>query len=115
MWNSCFQRSRLLLTGIANAPAHDDLTIEKHASRELLAEMRVLRELSNDPEADRLLTAIEPIMLKLANATEASGARDVDIVRAGIREQNLLFRLRIAEAEYAPNTFILTREDQRAP
>jgi hypothetical protein len=114
-WNAYIRRSRLLLTGIVNEPGRTELDIEQVTSRELIAETRALRVGVSDPEEERLLNAVEPLILKLANSSSASAGRDVDLVRDGVRDQNLLFRLRLAETAYTQPTLLLARGEGRAP
>ncbi|MBP1678980.1 MAG: hypothetical protein H6Q29_891, partial [Bacteroidetes bacterium] len=40
---------------------------------------------------------LEKIMIEVANSREQTPAADLDLIRQGIRQQNLLFKVRMAE------------------
>lgn len=99
-----FRKSRTLLVGIANmtedriAPA--DLRAEQQFSRELLEEARLLRREHLAPHAKRLVNDLEKILIEFANLEPAARRSDVELVRNGIAQENLLFKLRMAEATF---------------
>jgi hypothetical protein len=96
-----FRRSKSLLVGLTNRPvgagAPADLTVEREASRRLLAENRRFRTEVIDPQSSEVLADLERIMIEVANARDQSPASDLDLIRQGIRQQNLLFKVRMAE------------------
>jgi len=95
------RQSRTLIVGLSNmetpARAPLDLTAERKASRRLIEENRRLRQLTLDPGSAVLLEDIEKIMLKVANTRDDVRPADVEMIRGGIRQQNLLFKIRMAE------------------
>ena len=95
------RRSRNLLVGLANDPddpgAMTDLSIEREASRRLLEDNRRYRSEVLDPQSSEVLADLEKIMIEVANSREQTPAADLDLIRQGIRQQNLLFKVRMAE------------------
>jgi hypothetical protein len=100
--NQYFRKSRLLLVGLSNMEPDDsqraDLLVEKHLSRELVREARFLRSRPLDPRSARLVGDTERIFIELANAGEQRHAPTIDMIRTGIRRENLLFKVRMAES-----------------
>jgi hypothetical protein len=100
--NQYFRKSRLLLVGLSNMepgdPQRADLLVEKHLSRELVREARFLRSRPLDPRSARLVGDTERIFIELANAGEQRHAPTIDMIRTGIRRENLLFKVRMAES-----------------
>jgi len=102
------QRSKVLLVGINNMPEDDaplDLSAERKASQELVHEARELKRQPLDPRASRLISDLEKIQLTMANMDAREPGPELKLVRHGIRQQNLLFKVRMAEALYRPGTF----------
>jgi hypothetical protein len=100
-----FRKSKVLLVGLANMkPSGEtlDLTVERRASRELIREARYLRQQPLDSRSAHLIDDLQKIMIELANLEETHDAPDVDIIRSGIRRENLLFKIRRAEAVRDP-------------
>jgi hypothetical protein len=97
-----FRRSRALLVGIDNLrPAGGgtlDLSAEQHVSRELVTEARALRNVPLNPRSARMVRDLERILIGLANTDRRATVPEVDIIRNGMRQENILFRLRMAEA-----------------
>lgn len=95
------RRSRNLLVGLSNRPmgsdAATDLSVEREASRRLLADNRRYRSEVLDPQASEVLADLERIMIEVANSRDQAPASDLDLIRRGIRQQNLLFKVRMAE------------------
>ncbi len=96
-----FKRSKTLLVGVSNIdPAEGqsiDLGAERRISRSLLQEARYLRTGPVDPRAYRLLRDLDQIMIGLANSDAGSAYPAVDMIRNGIENKNLLFKLRMQE------------------
>ena len=94
------RRSQALLVGLVNMKASDnqtvDLTVEKEVSRSLIREARFLKNAQLDPASARIVYDIEPILVELANAQPAEGQPAVHLIRDGIFERNLLFKVRMA-------------------
>ena len=95
------RRSKNLLVGLTNKPvdsdAPTDLSVEREASRRLLTDNRRYRSEVLDPQASEVLADLEKIMIEVANSREQAPASDLYLIRQGIRQQNLLFKVRMAE------------------
>jgi hypothetical protein len=95
------RRSKNLLVGLANKQAEPDaatdLSVEREASKQLLAENRRYRSEVLDPQSSEVLADLEKIMIEVANSRDHAPAADLDLIRQGIRQQNLLFKVRMAE------------------
>ncbi len=96
-----FRRSKNLLVGLTNKPveseAMTDLSVEREASRRLLADNRRYRSEVLDPQSSEVLADLEKIMIEVANSREHAPASELYLIRQGIRQQNLLFKVRMAE------------------
>ena len=99
-----FRKSRTLLVGIANMKTDDeqnlDLSAERKLSRSLVHEARYLRHQPLDGRSARLVDDLQKILIELANLEERNDAPNVEIIRSGIHQENLLFKIRMAEASY---------------
>ncbi len=97
-----FRRSRALLVGLSNMPADSpvsfDLTPERRLSRELVEEARFLRKQPLDSRSVELVGDLEKIFVEVANLEDQDV--DIAIIRSGIRRENLLFKIRVAETLY---------------
>ncbi len=105
-----FRKSKTLLIGIENMRLDDgdgfDLSAEREASRELLSEARYLQRQPLDNRSVKLINDLEKILIELANIKELEGLPNVEIVRGGIHQKNLLFKIREAESMYDSTRFI---------
>jgi hypothetical protein len=99
------KRSRVLLIGVSNLRTDGetpiDLGVERTQSRALVHEARDLRKQTLDPRSARVVDDVEKILIELANGDARHDAPDVEIIRSGIRRDNLLFRIRMTEAALA--------------
>lgn len=99
-----FRKSKTLLVGIANLRTEDepniDLSNEKSVSRSLVHEARLLQQQPLDGRSARLIRDLEKIMIELANLEETNDLPNVELIRSGIRQENLLFKIRMAAASY---------------
>lgn len=99
-----FRRSKILLVGISNISAKEgervDLSVERQAARSLVQQARYLDNRVLDQRSEQLVQALERILLELANMEQQADLPDVEIIRSGIHEGNMLFRIRMAETEY---------------
>ncbi len=96
------RRSKVLLIGIANMKEEPegslDLNTERKASRDLVQEARYIKSQGNlDPHARRLIDALNRILIELANLADKDRVPGVELIRSGIRQENLLFKIRMAE------------------
>jgi len=102
------QRSKILLVGLNNMPedarAPIDITEEQKASRELAREARELKRQPLDVRSARLVDDLENIQTALAGMSARDPRAELERVRHGIRRQNLLFKVRMAEALSGPDT-----------
>lgn len=98
------RKSKVLLIGIANLKTNEgqpvDLSVEQRASRELVREARYLKQRPLDPRVDELVDAMSRILIELANITKDKQIPNMEIVRGGIHQENLLFKIRMAETVY---------------
>jgi hypothetical protein len=99
--NDYFERSRILLIGIANIPVEDgdkvDLTVERNAARDLVRTARYLERKPIDSRSRELIRELERVLVELANLEEQADIPEVDVIRTGMQQQNLLFKIRMAE------------------
>jgi hypothetical protein len=98
-------KSRVLLVGVSNlrtdGSAPIDLSVERRQSRQLVHEARDLKKQTLDARSARLVGDLEKILIELANSDERHDAPNVEIVRSGIRHNNLLFKIRMTESALA--------------
>jgi hypothetical protein len=98
------RKSKALLVGINNMPLAEgkpvDLSLERTMSRSLLHEARYLEEQPLDDRSAALLRDLEKIQIALANSKEREEIPGFQLIRGGIQEENLLFKIRIAETVY---------------
>jgi hypothetical protein len=103
------QKSRVLLTGVSNLRMDGDtpfdLSIERRQSRELVHEARGLKRERLDPRSARLVGDLEKILIALANSDAKHDAPEVEIIRSGIRNNNLLFKIRMTESALATASY----------
>ena len=90
--------------GLRNARDPGDFAVsaelERRISRQLAEESRLLRREPLDPRGSRLVDDLEKIFIGLANTRDEQWTQAVEIVRSGVEEENLLFKIRIAESAY---------------
>ena len=111
------RKSKVLLIGIANLKTEEgqpvDLSVEQRASRELVKEARYLKQRRLNPRVDELVDAMSRILIELANITKEQQAPNMEIVRSGIHQENLLFKIRMAEAVYDSAQFVHAKGKQQ--
>ena len=109
-----FRKSKVLLVGISNLKTADDrpfdLSAERRVSRGLVEQARYLKNQPLDMRSARLIGDLEKVLIELANIKEEGGSPNVDLIRSGILRQNLLFKIRMAEALCDSTRFIQARE-----
>lgn len=98
------QKSKTLLVGIANMKQDDrrnaDFTAERKLSRNLVHEARFLKSQPMNERSARLLQDLQKILIELANLEETNDLPNVEMIRSGIDQENLLFKIRMAEASF---------------
>lgn len=99
-----FQKSRTLLVGLANMKTDDaanfDLRAEKTNARTLIREARFVKMQPINNRTERLVNDLERILIELANLEETNDIPNVEMIRSGIHQENLLFKIRMAEASF---------------
>lgn len=96
-----FEDSRMLLIGIVNLPPDQespvDLSVERTAARNLVQQARYLTDQPIDARSAELIRELQRILVELANLKETANIPDVDLIRTGVRQENVLFKIRMAE------------------
>ncbi len=97
-----FRKSKILLIGVANLKedpdAAPDLSTERSVSRSLVKEARYIKkEPGLNPKARALIDELNRVLIQLANLSEQNDPSGIEIIRGGIRQENLLFKIRMAE------------------
>jgi len=100
------RKSQTLLVGLTNKRAAAgrpvDIDAEREASRALVNEARLFRHEPLDPRSARLVGDLERIFIEVANTEPSRRTADIDMIRSGIRQENLLFKVRMAQARFEP-------------
>ena len=99
--NDYFEQARTLLIGITNMPPASgttvDFSVEKTAARSLIRQARLLETESVDARSRELIQELGRVLVELANLEETADVPEVEMIRTGVRQQNLLFKIRMAE------------------
>ena len=99
-----FRKSKTLLVGVTNQRTDQaeplDFSKERRVSRDLIREARYLRQQPIDPRTRRLMSDMERILIELSNVEGHKDPSSMTIIRSGIHHENLLFKIRMAEAMY---------------
>ncbi len=105
-----FRKSKILLVGLSNMKTEAghpiDLSFEQQTSRSLVKEARFLQTQNIDRRSARLIDDLNKILVELANLEEQHDVPDVEMLRGGIHQENLLFKIRMAEARYDSSSLI---------
>ena len=100
-----FRKSKVLLIGISNISIERgerlDVSTERRAARKLFQQARYLGAQAHDERSRVLIEALERILLELANMDQQADLPEVEIVRAGMHQENMLFKIRMAETEFS--------------
>lgn len=100
-----FRRSKVLLVGISNVSMDKgervDLSAERYAARSLVRQARYLVDRAPDERSQELIKDLQRILQELANMEQRVDLPDVEIVRSGMHQENILFKIRMAESEYS--------------
>lgn len=100
-------RSKVILLAIANFdPATKDITglnlpVQKTMSRDLVKEAAGLKDdlrAAGDRRLERLVGELETILLQIANLKSETDLPGVEIVKAGVGINDILFRINLSEA-----------------
>jgi hypothetical protein len=110
-----FRKMKVLLVGITHLKSDEehpvDLSSESKVSRELLDQARYLKNQPLDIRSAKLIDDLQKILIQLANTRGEDGRPNVEIIRNGIHRENLLFKIRMAEALCDSSRFILVRDN----
>jgi hypothetical protein len=77
-----------------------DLSTERQVSRDLIHEAQFVRDQPINNKTERLVHDLERILIELANSEEQTDLPNVELIRSGIQQENLLFKIRMAEASF---------------
>jgi hypothetical protein len=99
------KRSRVLILAVVNSSRLDEaafrlnLPLQKKTSADLLQETAVLKKGlgSSDRRLEKLLSDLERILLQIANLAPDAGASDIEVIRAGVEDHDLLFKINLSE------------------
>ena len=98
------RKSKALLVELNNMPLREgdpiDLSLERTTSRALLQEARYLKTQPLDGMSAALIADLEKIQTALANTRDREEVPGVQLIRGGIQDENLLFKIRIAETVF---------------
>jgi hypothetical protein len=102
LMNDYLRRSKILLVGLSNhgegrGKAGMDLALERGRSRQLVNVARYLKRQPLDIRSAKLIDDLERIQIELANLDTRRASSDVEPIIAGIRQENLLFKIRMTE------------------
>ena len=105
-----FRKSKTLLVGLTNMKTEAgwpiDLEAERKVSRELIHEARSLKVQPMDIRSARLIGDLEKILIGLANLKDQNELSNMEMIRNGIQQENLLFKVRMAEALHDTTGYI---------
>jgi hypothetical protein len=111
-----FRKSKMLLVGLTNMKTDlaepPDFSSEQRLSRDLIHEARYLKQQPLDSRSRRLVSDLEKILIEVENIKGHDDLPDVEIIRSGIHQENLLFKIRMAEAMLDSAGFITARENR---
>jgi anti-sigma-K factor RskA len=106
------RKSKTLLVGLNNLTVepgeHLDLAAERRTSRQLAMEARALRMHPLDPKSTQLVGDLERLFIELGSADDQRQGPVLSIVRNGMEQKNILFKLRMAETAYGASQVMLT-------
>jgi hypothetical protein len=99
------QRSKMLLLAVVNFDqAASDFyglnpPLQKRTSAELMREGAVLKKelRGEDPRLERLLSELEMIFLQIANLKAEGDLSEVELIRTGLEQNDILFRINLSE------------------
>ncbi len=95
--------AELLLADVDGTPSDDGTTDVAAWARSLLTDTRLLLEspVANDPGRAHLLLDLELVLAQIAALPSSNRGSELAIIRDGIRQTNVLARLRTASTELA--------------
>jgi len=104
------ERSKVILLALSNFdPATQDvyglnLPLQKKTSEALIREAAVLRKdlRDSDRKLARLVGELEKILVQIADIKSETDTAAVEVIKAGLESQDLLFRINLSELRRAP-------------
>jgi hypothetical protein len=106
------RKSKTLLVGLNNvkpdAGEHLDLAAERRTSRQLAMEARALRSHQLDPRSTQLVSDLEKLFIEFGSAEDNREKPVLRLVRSGMDQENVLFKIRMAETAYGAGRFMQT-------
>jgi anti-sigma factor RsiW len=112
-----FRKSKVLLVGLTNMNAPEgeplDLSVERQRSEELLLAGRTIPRDSLDGYSAMVADDLERVLVEITATQSASERKQVELVRDAIRQQNLIFKLRMIEKMHAPPRTMTIRDEAR--
>jgi hypothetical protein len=110
-FESYLRKSKTLLIGVTNMDLKTDqpidFTAEQKVSHELVSEARSLQH--QRPivvHSGQLLNDLEKIQVDLMNIDQRNPVPHIEMIQHGIRDGNLLFKIRMAESAYGHARFL---------
>lgn len=107
-----FRKTKVLLIGVSNIkiPGNNpiDFSFERERSYELIHQARYLKSQPLDRRSRQLIDDLEKILIELSSLEEKNNLPNIEIIRAGIYQKNILFKIRMAEAMYNKQPMIIT-------
>lgn len=104
-----FRKSKVLLVGLTNMKMSEDQAVdfsaERKASRDLIHQAVYLKSQPLDVRSARLINDLEKILIELSNLKEENNLPNIEIIRGGIHQENLLFKIRMAESLYDSSSY----------
>jgi Putative zinc-finger len=104
------KKSKVLLVGLSNMDTMEstaeDLSTERTVSRQLANEARYLQQQSIDIQASRLIRDLAKVQEALADFSNTNENADLSTIRQNINNNNLLFKVRMAESVYGNARFV---------
>lgn len=102
-----FRRSKTLLVGLTNLNVEHghslDMNAEQQLSRELLNEAKYIRQHPIDIESAELIIEMDSLLRKFSNIQNKVNYSDIEHIRRGVFQQNLMFKIRMAENAFERN------------
>lgn len=101
--NEHLERTSMMLVELLNADGNGTVRIgpEQSRARELVADNRLYRQAAKregDKAMAMLLDQIERVLMEVANAPSEMPSEDYDIVRRDIKDDGLLFKVRVLQS-----------------
>ena len=112
-----FRKSKVLLVGLTNLKTPEseplDLSVERQRSEELLQAVQAIPRDSLDTYSAMVVADLEKVLAEVAAAQSVKEHQRVETVRQAIRQQNLIFKLRMIENMHTPPRIVRTRDGNR--